>query len=119
MANQTENSERQTAPKHTHQTVLSSGTIRLIRLVWVLTSAVEFFLLFRLLLKLFKANPNNPFANLIYTVSDALLIPFQNLVANLHIGRYVLEGKSLIALLAYMALSSLLVGLIRAIASRR
>jgi len=118
MANQTENSERQTAPKHTHQTVLSSGTIRLIRLVWVLTSAVEFFLLFRLLLKLFKANPNN-FANLIYTVSDALLIPFQNLVANLHIGRYVLEGKSLIALLAYMALSSLLVGLIRAIASRR
>ncbi len=99
--------------------VYPGGIVRLIRFVWVLASTVEFFLLFRLLLKLFRANPNNPFASFIYTVSDALLIPFQNLVANINIGRYVLEGKTLIAILAYMALTSLLVSLVRAIAIRR
>jgi len=101
------------------QYVYPSGIIRLIRFVWVLASAVEFFLLFRLLLKLFRANPNNPFASFIYTVSDALLIPFQNLVANINIGRYILEGKTLIAVLAYMALTFLLVSLVRAVAARR
>ena len=103
----------------TKRQVLPRGIVRLIRLVWVAASAVEFFLLFRLLLKMFRANPDNPFAILIYSVSDQLLIPFQNLVADIDIGRYVLESKTLIAILAYMALSTLLVGLIRAIAGRR
>ena len=117
MTEHTEMKSQRTAARE--QYIYPMGIIRLIRFVWVVASTVEFFLLFRLLLKLFRANPNNLFASLIYTVSDVLLIPFQNLVANIHIGRYVLEGKTLIAMLAYMALSSLLVSLVRAVAARR
>ena len=95
------------------------GPSRLIRLIWVAGTTAEIILLFRLLLKLFQANPESTFANLIYTVSDWLLMPFQNLDAAIDLGRFVLEGKTLIALLAYLTLSWLVVALIQTLTVNR
>jgi len=95
------------------------GTNRLIRLIWVAGTTIEIILLFRLLLKFFNANPESAFANLIYTISDWLLIPFQNLGTAIDLGRVVLEGKTLIALLAYLTLSWLVAALFQALTTNR
>ncbi len=77
--------------------------------VWMVTMATQFLLLFRFLLRLLEANPGNPFARLIFSLSDAVLIPFRNLVRNPELGGIVLDAEAIIAALAYLVLAWLVV----------
>lgn len=81
------------------------------RAIWILASVLDVLLGFRLLLKLFAANPESPFARLVYSASDYLVYPFQNLVTNPRIGDGVFEITTLIAMLVYLFLTWLVIEL--------
>ena len=71
-------------------------------LVNLVFTFVEFFLLVRILLRLFGANPNTPFVSWIYATTQPLLAPFAGIFPNpvLNTG-FILEMSSLFALLIY------------------
>jgi hypothetical protein len=70
-------------------------------LIWLFFGAVEVLIGLRVLLKLMAANPNNPFANLIYSLSYLFVWPFVGLTATPSLEGIVLEIPSLIAMLVY------------------
>jgi uncharacterized protein YggT (Ycf19 family) len=80
------------------------GTSRLWRvnsLAWFIFGAIEVLILFRVLLRLLAANPANPFASFVYSLSNVFVGPFMNLVAQPAAGGSVLEISSLIAMAVY------------------
>jgi len=79
------------------------------RAIWIFASVVDALLGFRFLLKLFAANPASPFAKIIYMTTDFFVYPFHNLLSNPSIGNGVFEVTTLIAVLAYIFLTWLLI----------
>ncbi|TAK11925.1 MAG: hypothetical protein EPO32_10440 [Anaerolineae bacterium] len=77
--------------------------------VWVVSLGAQFMLLFRFLLQLLEANSANPFARLVYAISDVLMLPFNNLVSNPTFGGIVVDAQAVIAMLVYMLATWLLV----------
>ena len=75
------------------------------RAIWIFFSVIEALLGFRLLLKLFAANPASLFAEITYKITDFFVFPFHNLVVNPTFGNGVFEITTLIAILAYMFFS--------------
>lgn len=76
---------------------------------------VAFFLGFRIILKLFAANPQIPFVFWINQISDRLIFPFGGIVPNIPIiGVGVFDLVALIALTAYIVLIYLLIGVVDA-----
>ena len=80
-------------------------SFKLIELIWLFFGAVEGLIGLRILLKLVAADPNNPFATFIYSVSDVFLWPFRGLTATPSAGGYVLELPAFVALLVYALLA--------------
>jgi YggT family protein len=63
---------------------------------------LEFLLSFRLLLKLFAANPATPFVNWIYSISAPFVYPFVGIFPDLVLGgRFVIESSTIFALVIY------------------
>lgn len=63
-------------------------------------STVEFFLVIRLLLKLFGASTGNSFVNFVYTITDYVVTPFKGIIANIKINSNSLfEPATVIALI--------------------
>jgi hypothetical protein len=81
------------------------------RALWIFATALDVLLGFRFLLKLFAANPASPFARLVYTATDVLVFPFQNLVSNPAIGNGVFETTTVVAILFYIFLTWLAIQL--------
>ena len=81
------------------------------RAVWIFASILDVLLGFRFILKLFAANANNLFAQVVYLTTDFLVFPFQNLVNNPTIGNGVFEMTTLIAMLVYVFLTWVLIQL--------
>ncbi|MBI3159419.1 MAG: YggT family protein [Chloroflexi bacterium] len=77
--------------------------------VWTLAMAGESLLLFRFLLRLLEANPNNLFARLVFRLSDVLMIPFEGLVRNPSFDGIVLDAEAVIAALVYLLVTWLFV----------
>ncbi len=83
------------------------------RIIWFIASIIIGLLLFRFLLLLFGANPNNGFADFIYSVSQPFAAPFFGLfnydgeITN----RSYFEASTLIAIIVYTLVASLLVRL--------
>lgn len=77
--------------------------------VWVVSLGAQFMLLFRFLLQLIEANAANPFARLVYALSDVLMLPFNNLVRNPSIAGIVVDAQAVIAMLVYMLATWLVV----------
>jgi uncharacterized protein YggT (Ycf19 family) len=74
---------------------------RLTQFIWLLFGALEALIGIRVILMLIGANPANPFAALVYQLSELFLWPFRNLIANPAFGNSVLEITSLIAMIVY------------------
>jgi uncharacterized protein YggT (Ycf19 family) len=72
----------------------------------------------RFLLRLIAANPNSPFARLIYNVTAPFLFPFEALTATPSAGAVVVEIPTLIAILVYLALGWVVVRLMWVLSSR-
>jgi len=91
---------------------------KLSQVVWLVTGIVEGLIALRFFLKLITANPQSPFAQLIYNLTYLFLWPFLDLTATPSAGGMVLEISSLIAMLVYALLASGVVALIQLFADR-
>jgi hypothetical protein len=80
--------------------------------VWWFTGIVEGLIGLRVVLRMMGANPGNPFANFIYTITNVFLWPFQTLVNNPSSEGIVLEVSSIIAMMVYLLLAWVFVELL-------
>ncbi|MQC26296.1 MAG: YggT family protein [Chloroflexi bacterium] len=87
--------------------------------IWWATGLLEGAIGLRVLLKLMAANPNNPFASFVYSLTDIFLWPFVSLTATPSADGIVMEISSLIAMIVYLLLAWGLVELMHLIMSRR
>lgn len=87
-------------------------------LVWWFTGILEGLIGLRVVLRMMAANPGNPFANFVYTVSDVFLWPFQTLVNNPSSEGVVLEVSSIVAMIVYLLLAWVFVELLWLILGR-
>lgn len=88
-------------------------------LLWLLLGALEALLGLRLILKLLAANPSNPFASLIYTLSDFFIWPFVGLTVTPSAAGIVVEIHTIIAMVVYALLGWLFIGVMRLLLFRR
>lgn len=91
---------------------------KLSQFIWLVTGIVEVLIALRFFLKLIAANPENPFAQLVYNVTYLFLWPFLNLTATPSAGGMVLEIPSLVAMLVYALVAWGIVGLIQLFGDR-
>jgi uncharacterized protein YggT (Ycf19 family) len=81
------------------------AVFKLSHLIWLLFGIIQGLIGIRFLLKALAADPNNPFASLVYNTTDLFLWPFEGLIANPSANGMVLEITSLIAILVYALLA--------------
>jgi YggT family protein len=92
--------------------------LKVSQFIWLGFGVVEGLIGLRLLLKLMAANPNNPFAILVYSISDLFVWPFMGLTVTPAANGVVLEISSIIALFFYVLVSILVERMIWIIFSR-
>jgi YggT family protein len=90
------------------QIVLRKAT----KLIWWFTGIVEGLIGLRVVLRMMAANPGNPFADFVYTLSSVFLWPFSTLTNNPSSGGVVLEVSSLVAMIVYLLLAWVFVELL-------
>jgi uncharacterized protein YggT (Ycf19 family) len=70
--------------------------------IYLVFAIVDVVLLVRMVLKLLGANPHAGFSSFIYTISDALLVPFRGILPTTTVsGQSVFEMSALIAIIVY------------------
>ncbi len=72
----------------------------------------------RVLLKMIAANPNSPFAALVYGLTNLFVWPFFGLTATPTSGGSVFEASSVIAIIVYALFSLVIAKLVRILVSR-
>jgi len=92
--------------------------LKVSQFIWLGFGVVEGLIGLRILLKLMAANPNNPFAILVYGISDLFVWPFLGLTVTPAAAGVVLEISSIIALFFYVLVSILVERMIWIIFSR-
>lgn len=97
--------EPETVELKTSQRVLNQEqrlfTFKATYVIWLVLVMLEGLLAVRVGLKLIGANPDNPFAALVYNLSDLLLFPFIGLMGTPAVDGLVLEVSTLIAMVVY------------------
>jgi uncharacterized protein YggT (Ycf19 family) len=79
-----------------------SGSTLAARIIWYIAGVLLILLAFRFVLALLGANPNNGFANFIYSVSHPFVAPFFGLFGyNLRYGVSRFETYTLVAMAVY------------------
>lgn len=71
------------------------------QIIWLLLGILEATLGLRVFLRLIGANPESPFAAMVYSVTDMFLWPFAGLTEVPGFGNYVLEIPTIIAMFVY------------------
>lgn len=94
-------------------------TYQVTGVLWLLLGALEALLGLRLILKLLAANPGNPFASLIYTLSDIFVWPFIGLTVTPSAAGIVVEIHTIIAMVVYAVLGWLFISFVRLLLFRR
>ncbi|HSQ26543.1 MAG TPA: YggT family protein [Anaerolineales bacterium] len=80
------------------------ATFKLTQLVWLLLGVLETALALRFMFKLIAVNAANPFASLLYKVTDIFVAPFASLTGAPAAGEMVLEISTIIAMIVYFLL---------------
>jgi len=96
----------------TAQSEQRSFISRLTQLVWLLFGVLEALIGLRVFLKLIAANPNSPFAALVYNLSSLFVWPFSGLTRTPAAEGMVLDIPSIIAMLVYALVAWAIVRLI-------
>lgn len=78
---------------------------RIVQSVYFAFGALEAGLLLRFVLKAIGANPNNPFAILVYGLTRPFVVLFETLVTNPAANGYAVEVTTLIAMMLYAVLA--------------
>jgi hypothetical protein len=74
---------------------------RFLRVMWFALGLLEGLLALRFVLALMGANPNNPFASMVYALTGLFVAPFRTLFATPAAGGSVVELYTLIAMVVY------------------
>jgi YGGT family protein len=69
--------------------------------IWFVFGVLEALIGLRVIFRVIGANPQNPFANFVYSSTALWLAPFANLTSNPAVGSLVLEITSLMAMIIY------------------
>jgi uncharacterized protein YggT (Ycf19 family) len=77
------------------------ATSKATQIIWLLLGLLEAVIALRVVFKLVGVNAANPFATLLYKVTDLLVAPFASLVGAPASGGMVLEVSSIIAMIIY------------------
>ncbi len=77
------------------------ATFKATQLIWLLLGLLEAVLALRVVFKLIGVNAANPFASLLYTLTDLFVAPFASLVGAPSAGGSVLEISTIIAMIVY------------------
>lgn len=81
-------------------------------LIGFLFTVIEGFIGLRIVLKLIDANSQNVFASFVYKLTGLFVAPFAGLIGNPAVGGNVLEVTSLVALIVYGLVASVLIRLV-------
>ena len=95
-----------------------SLTVQIIGLLWLMFGALEGLLGLRLILKLLASNPSNPFAQLVYGLSDLFVWPFVGLTVTPSAAGIVVEIHTIVAMVVYAILAWLVISLVRVLLYR-
>ena len=77
-------------------------TFKATQLIWLLLGLLEAAIALRIVFKLIAVNAANPFAALLYAVTDLFVAPFASLMGAPTAGGMVLEISSIIAMIVYL-----------------
>lgn len=112
-----EREEQQLAREDHRLAVARRQTIvdRAIAIIYFLVGALEVLLLIRFFLRLFGANPDNQFAQVIYDFSAPFVAPFSTLFISPTFGTSVFDVNLLVAMIVYALLGWLVGRLIQLI----
>jgi hypothetical protein len=80
-------------------------TFKATQIIWLLLGLLEASIGLRIVFKLIAVNAANPFAKLLYGVTNLFVAPFKSLVGNPASGNNVLEITSIIAMLVYLLIA--------------
>jgi len=75
------------------------------QLIWLLLGLLEAAIGLRVVFKLIAVNAANPFATLLYNVTDLFVAPFASLIGAPAAGGMVLEISSIIAMIVYFLIA--------------
>ncbi len=81
------------------------ATFKVTQLIWLLLGLLEAAIALRVLFKLIAVNAANPFAALLYGVTDLFVAPFASLIGAPAVGGMVLEISSIIAMIVYFLIA--------------
>ncbi len=81
------------------------ATFKATQIIWLLLGLLEASIALRVVFKLIAVNAANPFATLLYDVTNLFVAPFKSLVGNPASGGMVLEITSIIAMLVYLLIA--------------
>jgi len=80
-------------------------TFKATQMIWLLLGILEAGIALRVLFKLIAVNSANPFATLLYNVTDLFVAPFASLIGAPAAGGMVLEISSIIAMIVYLLIA--------------
>ena len=81
------------------------ATFKASQLIWLLLGILEAVIALRVVFKLIAVNAANPFAALLYGVTDLFVAPFASLTSAPAVGNMVLEISSIIAMIVYLLIA--------------
>jgi YggT family protein len=87
----------------------NSAVARFVRIIFFIFGVLELLLAFRVILHVLAANPGNPFADVVYAISNPFVALFANLFANPKVGNGVLELTTIAAMVVY-AIAAWIIG---------
>lgn len=94
--------------RYAYQQTEAKPLYRGIQVVWYLINIIEIILLFRFVLRLVGANTAAPFTQLVYGLAHPFIAPFQFTVPSYTTGMGVFDWNTLIAMIVYWVIGSLI-----------
>jgi len=88
------------------------ATFKATQLIWLLLGFLVAAIALRVVFKLIDVNAANPFAGLLYAVTDLFVAPFSSLIGAPAAGGMVLEISSIIAIAVYLLIGWALVRIV-------
>lgn len=90
-------------PEHPQKVFNKKKTIfRFYQVIWYVLVVIEVLIALRVILKIIGANPASGFVNLVYSITDLLVLPFQGIVRTTVSGNSIVEWSSVIAAIIYL-----------------
>ena len=87
-------------------------TIKVTQVIWLVLGIVDGLIALRVLFNLISVNSDNPFAELLYKVTNFFVAPFSSLTSAPSAGGMVLEISSIIAMIVYLLIAWALVSIV-------